>query len=126
MDQEDWPLVKIIMWASAAVLVAVVGSMAGCPQYKVYSERKTGEAELARANANREILVAQARAEKEAAVLRAEAIGIVGKAAKEYPEYRQQEFIGAFADALKHGSIAQIIYVPTEGNIPLLQAGHNK
>lgn len=104
------------------VLALIGGCMAGYPQYRVYSERLRGEAELARANANREILVAQAKAEKEAAALRAEAIGIVGKAAKEFPEYRQQEYIGAFADALRHGSIGQIIYVPTEASIPILEA----
>jgi len=119
-------IVKLIGWGLFAVVLAGAGVMAGCPQYNVYEQRLHGEAELARANANREILVSQARAEKEAASLRADAIGIVGKAAKEYPEYRQQEFIGAFADALRHGSIGQIIYVPTEGNVPIMQAGKNK
>lgn len=95
----------------------------GCPKYSVYSQEMTGRAELARAEQNRQILVTQAQAEKEAAQLRAEAIEIVGQMAKEYPEYRQQEFIGGFADALKDGKISQIIYVPTEANIPVMEAG---
>jgi regulator of protease activity HflC (stomatin/prohibitin superfamily) len=69
------------------------------------------------------VLVTQAQAEKDAAVLRAEAIQIVGQAAKDFPEYRQQEFIGSFADALREGKIQQIIYVPTEANIPIIEAG---
>lgn len=105
------------------VLVLVVGGMAGCPQYGVYSQRLSGEAALAHAHAARQVLVQQAQAEKDAATLRAEAIAIVGKAAKEFPEYRQQEFIGAFAEAMHNGKISQIIYVPTEGNIPILEAG---
>jgi len=68
-------------------------------------------------------MIQQAQAELDAASLRAEAISIVGKAAKDYPEYRKQEFIGAFAEALQKGTIQQIIYVPTEANIPILEAG---
>ena len=104
-----------------AVLVVVAG-MAGCPQYDVYQQRLAGEATLARAHAARQVLVQQAQAERDSAALRAEAIAVVGKAAKEYPEYRQQEFIGAFAEAMHNGRIHQIIYVPTEGNIPILEA----
>jgi regulator of protease activity HflC (stomatin/prohibitin superfamily) len=94
------------------------------PTYNVWSNQKSGEAALAHAESVRMILVTQAHAEREAAVQRAEAIKIVGQAAKDFPEYRHQEFIGAFAEALKEGKIAQIIYVPTEANIPIVEAGH--
>ena len=43
--------------------------------------------------------------------------------AQKYPEYRQQEFIGAFAEAIQSGQVEQIIYVPTEANIPIVEAG---
>lgn len=107
--------------------VLVVGSlialvMWGCPQYNVYKQRLSGEAILAHAEAERQVQVRQAQGEKEAATLRADAIKIVGQATKEFPEYRQQEFIGAFAEAVKSGKIAQIIYVPTEANIPITEA----
>lgn len=101
----------------------VIGCMAGCPQYSVYTAKMDGEASLARAQSTKQTLVTQAQAEKDAALLRAEAIKIVGQAAKDFPEYRQQEFIGAFADAMQNGRINQIIYVPTEANIPITQAG---
>ena len=105
------------------LLIILVGAvMAGCPTYNVYTARLEGEATVARANGAKQALVAQATAEKEAAQLRADAIKIVGKAAQEYPEYRQQEFIGAFANALESGKISQIIYVPTEANIPIIEA----
>jgi len=112
----------VIFGCVSGFLVLVFAIMAGCPQYTVYEQRLKGEAELARASQNRQILVQQASAEKEAATQRAAAIEIMGKAAKEYPEYRQQEFIGAFAEAIKDGSINQIIYVPTEANIPITEA----
>ena len=96
--------------------------MAGCPQYNVYSSRLSGEAALAHAESTKKVLVTQAQAEKDSAQLRADAIKIVGQAAKDFPEYRQQEFIGAFAEAMQNGKIDKIIYVPTEANIPIIEA----
>lgn len=110
----------------AVALVLTILLMAGCPQYAVYEQRLKGQAELARAEQNRQILVSQAHAEREAATQRAEAIKIMGAAAKDFPEYRQQEFIGAFAEAVKEGKISQIIYVPTEANIPITEAGRHR
>ena len=104
------------------LMLCIVGGMYGCPQYNVYSQEMSGKAELARADQSRQILVTQAKAEMEAAQLRADAIKIVGEAAQNFPEYRQQEFLGAFAEALKDGKMSQIIYVPTEANIPLMEA----
>jgi len=92
------------------------------PWWNVWSSEQSGKAALAKAESTRQILVTQAHAEREAATLRAEAIKIVGQAAKDFPEYRQQEFIGAFAEALKDGHVNQIIYVPTEANIPIIEA----
>lgn len=109
------------------VLVAVV--LVGCaslfwfiPMYRVWTAGMHGKAVLRQAEAEKQVMVEQARAEMEAAQLRAEAIAIVGKASKEYPEYRTQEFIGAFAEAMQNGKIEKIIYVPTEANIPIVEA----
>jgi regulator of protease activity HflC (stomatin/prohibitin superfamily) len=115
----------IWMWAKrviGAVAATVIIGMAGCPVYNVWSSKMDGEAILAHAHAARMVAVTQAEAEREAASKRAEAIKIVGQAAKDFPEYRQQEFIGAFAEALHNGKITQIIYVPTEANIPIIEA----
>jgi regulator of protease activity HflC (stomatin/prohibitin superfamily) len=90
--------------------------------YDVKKQRLVGEAEFARAEQNRMILVEQARAEMEAAQLRADAIAIVGQATQDFPEYRQQEFIGALGDALRNGNITQIMYLPTEAGIPITEA----
>ena len=68
-------------------LAAIAGGLYGCPKYNVYSSRLRGEAELAQAQGNRMALVAQAQAEDEASIKRAEAAGrrVAGwvKAAKE-------------------------------------------
>lgn len=114
--------IKRWVFTSLVGLVATVTiSMLVYPQYRVYLLRLEGEAILAKSEAQKRVLVEQARAEKEAAQLRAEAINILGEAAQKFPEYREQEFMGAFAEALREGNMQQIIYVPTEANIPIIE-----
>jgi regulator of protease activity HflC (stomatin/prohibitin superfamily) len=119
------------------ILSLIVMALLWTPLVGPWAAERRGMAELRQAQQNRQILVEQAeaqqqvsiiraQAEKEASELRAEAIAIIGEAAQRYPEYRQQEFIGAFAVALEEGSISQIIYVPTEANIPILEAGSGR
>ena len=83
----------------------------------------TGKARLMEASQSKQIMIETAKAEVEAATLRAKAIEVIGQKAKEYPEYRMQEFIGAFGEAVNNGKINTIIYVPTEANIPIMEAG---
>ena len=92
------------------------------PVYGVWRQGLAGEATLKRAEQEKRVAVEQAKAEVESAKLRAEAITIVGKATKDFPEYRTQEFIGAFAEAMENGNIQKIVYVPTEANIPIIEA----
>ena len=99
--------------------------LVGWPHYKVWKQGMDGQAALVEAEQSKMIQVQVAKAELESAKLRAEAIKLVGQAAKDYPEYRKQEFIGAFGEALRDGRIQQIIYVPTEANIPIVEAGKN-
>ena len=104
-------------------LCVVVGvPMWGIPVYLTWKAGQSGKAALMRAEQEKQIQIEQAKAELESAKVRAEAIEIVGKASQEFPEYRTQEFIGAFAEALKEGNVQQIIYVPTEANIPIIEA----
>lgn len=103
--------------------VFIITPMIGIPIYNVWQKGLSGKADLRRAEQQKQILIEQAKAEKEAAEYRAEAIEVMGKMAAKYPEYRHQEFIGAFAQALEDGKIQQIIYVPTEANIPIVEVG---
>ncbi len=90
--------------------------------YNVWAMEMSGKAKLAEATQSRQIQVEQAKAEKEAAIFTADAIKIVGEATKNFPEYRQQIYIQAFAEALTAGTIEQIMYIPTEAGIPILEA----
>ncbi len=58
---------------AVVVLALAAGALYGCPKYNVYSSRLKGEAELAQAQGNRMALVAQAQAEDEASIKRADA-----------------------------------------------------
>ena len=90
----------------------------------LFIERESaGKAALAEATFTKQARVESARAEQEAAQLTADAIAIVGEAAQQYPEYRQQEFYLALGEALKEGKINQILYLPTEAGMPITEAG---
>jgi hypothetical protein len=115
--------VGMVILGTAVCIGILVLLFFGLPMWNVWRAGLSGEADLKKAEQTRMIQIQQAKGEKESAQLRADAIAIVGKAAKDFPEYRQQEFIGAFAEALHGGKISQIIYVPTEASIPIIEAG---
>ncbi len=105
------------------LVVAIGAAFAfGIPAYRVWTAGMSGTAKLRHAEQEKRVMIEQAKAEVEAARLRAEAIELIGEAAQRYPEYRNQEFIGAFAEALNRGNVQQIIYVPTEASIPIIEA----
>ena len=54
-------------------LILVGGGLYGCPQYQVYQQRLTGEAELAGADYNRQVAVREHRPKRTPASLLAEA-----------------------------------------------------
>ena len=113
-----------------AALVLTVGSgMVGCPVYEVWRAQKAGEAELAQADQNRQIAVAQARAKAESAhfeadaeVTRATGVAkaneIIGKSLQGNEAYLRYLWI----NGLELNKNA-VIYVPTEANLPILEAG---
>ena len=123
MDNSKNSVLPLAVLGFLGAVTIVIALFWGLPVWNVWKQGLSGEAALAKAEQTKKIMIETARAEVEAAELRAKAIEIMGEAAKNYPEYRLQEFMGAFAEALKEGNIQQIIYVPTEANIPVLEAG---
>ena len=111
-----------VVLSVAVTGAAIFGTMALYRVYDVWATEMHGRAELARAEQTRQIQVAQAKAEKEAAEYRSQAIAIIGQAAKDFPEYRTQEYYGAMAEALREGKINQMIYIPTEAGLPITEA----
>ena len=114
------------------LMLLIAGGMYGCPQYHVYEQRLTGEAELSRADYSRQIAVREANAKKDAAhllaeaeVFRAEGVAkankIIGDSLKENEAYLRYLWIDKL-DMTK----APVIYVPTEAGIPILEAGRHR
>jgi regulator of protease activity HflC (stomatin/prohibitin superfamily) len=135
MQDQDYSTGKIAGFSTAAILLLfgfIVLFMWGCPQYRVYSQRKEGEAQLAHAQASKEVAVAEARAKMESAALLAQADTIrahgvarsnqiIGASLKGNPEYLHWLWI----DNIEKNPQA-VIYVPTEANLPILEAGKRR
>jgi hypothetical protein len=133
MDRESKRVVLGITTVLGFVFFVVLTWLVISPIYRVWSESKRGEAELKRAEYTRKIIIETAKAKNEAAVMEAEAevvkagglakaITIVGEKAKEYPEYRYQHFIDGLTEALREGLVDQVIYLPTEAGMPILES----
>jgi regulator of protease activity HflC (stomatin/prohibitin superfamily) len=115
-----------------AIVTMVWGSCALGRCYDVWAQGKHGEAELARAESNRSIKTLEAKAKMEsskhmaeAEVIRArgvaEANRIIGDSLKENEGYLRYLWIHNLAE-----SSNQVIYVPTEANLPILEANRLK
>lgn len=117
-----------VAWIVAASVVGVTVFLWGLPHYNVWQQGLAGEAELRRAEQNRKIAVQEAEAKRDAAkqlaqaeIERArgvaEANKIIGESLRENESYLRYLWLQALDNA---GST--IIYVPTEANLPLLEA----
>lgn len=112
------------------VILIACGSLYGCPKYNVWQKGLDGEAELRRAEHSRKIAVEEAKAKLEAAkslseaeIERArgvaEANRIIGESLKGNEAYLRYLWI----NGLQEGATPQVIYVPTEGGLPIMEAG---
>ena len=119
---------KGIIIIVVVVCAAILGLMFGMQLYNVWQQEMTGKAEFSRAEQNRKIKVEEAKAEKESAIFRAEAEierakgvakanEIIGGSLKDNREYLIYLWIQALNDETN-----SIIYVPTESNVPILEA----
>ena len=110
------------------VIGLVVGGAWGCPNYAVYQQRLEGEAELAKANYSKQVAVQEAQAKRDAASMLAdaeiarargvaEANKIIGDSLKNNEGYLRYLWIISLETPQN-----KVIYVPTEGNLPILEA----
>ena len=110
----------------ATSIMLILLSLWGCPVYNVWQQGLAGEAELKRAEQNRKIAVQEANAKKDSAELLADAEVI-----RAHGVAKAQDIINAtlteryiqWMMAEKLSDRATIIYVPTEAQIPILEAG---
>lgn len=121
---------RIVMAVAVLFIALLAAGMYGCPKYNVWQKGLAGEAELRRAEQNRQITVEEAKAKREAAKMLsdaeverargvAEANKIIGESLKGNEAYLRYLWI----NGLQEGATPQVIYVPTEGGLPIMEAG---
>jgi regulator of protease activity HflC (stomatin/prohibitin superfamily) len=129
MAQDDTIPTGLIIGLLVTVIGTVGLGMWGCPAYNVYSAEMSGKAELAQAEQNRQIQIAQSKAKADAAefeanaeVTRAEGVAkankIIGDSLKGNEEYLRYLWV----NNIESSKDDTIVYVPTEANMPILEA----
>jgi len=116
--------------ASLAILVGVLWAHSYASwKYEIWSQRQHGLAELARADGNRQIRLTEAKAEMESAkchaeaeIIRAKGVAeankIIGDSLKDNESYLRYRWI----EGLQTNQM-QVVYIPTEAGLPILEAG---
>lgn len=135
MNDSDISFVNIVSVCFLSIIVVaslVWGSCAIGRVYSVWAQGKEGEAELARAESNRQIKTLEAKAKMEsskhladAEIIRAKGVAeankIIGDSLQGNEAYLRYLWIHNIAEGNN-----QIIYIPTESNLPLLEANRLK
>jgi hypothetical protein len=115
------------------IICSIFGIFALYSKYNLWSSALAGQADLRRADWDRQIAVREAQAKKDAAVLLADAEierakgvaqanKIIGDSLKDNEGYLRYLWIDSIQQTKD-----QIIYVPTEANLPILEANrHNQ
>jgi len=119
----------------AGILLAVIiigWTLVGYPKWKVWASHQEGLADLTRARNEQQIQIAQADSRlaaadknKQAAIIEAEAVALqiqaIGKQLTEHDLYLKWQWIKMMEDTSGDDD-RTTIYVPTEANIPILEA----
>ena len=131
----------VLLGVGIAIFVGIIwGLIYGWQFFKVFTATQSGKAEYAQADQNRQITIVEAEAANTAAISKAEATIKMAKAEAQAEIERAKGVAQAnsiIGDSLKGnedylrylyitgltGKANQIIYVPTEAGLPILEAG---
>jgi len=130
MYKEEVETHKIVMkWTRGILLVVVVVvslSLWGCPRYKVWSAEMKGRAEMAEAEQNKQIQIEEAKANLEAQRLNSEAEVVRAEGMAKAIEIENGKLTESYIHYLWVRNIDKMdgekIYIPTEANMPILEA----
>jgi len=126
------------------MVIGLFGAMmAGCPRYRVWQKGLAGKAQLKEAEWNRQIKIEEAHAKQKSAkllgqaniteaeyaakseVIRAKGVAeanrVIGKSLKDNEAYLRYLWIQGL-----HDGSSETIYIPTEANMPILEANRRK
>lgn len=118
----------VVTWVVFAV---VCGGLYGCPKYNVWQQEMSGKAEFAKAEQNRRIKIEEAKANLEAEKLNAQAEIERAKGAAEAIKIENGSITPAYIQYLwvrqqNNLNDKTVVYIPTEANLPLLEAQRSK
>lgn len=117
----------LVLLIIGALLLGLI--MWGWPKYNVWRQEMAGKAEMAKAEQNRRILVEEAKARLEAEKLNAEAEVARARGMAEAMKiengqlnsiYTQYLFVRTLEKLADKGNLPQIIYMPSEGLLPVM------
>jgi hypothetical protein len=125
--------ISLIAGIVILVLIFIVWSLFGLPIWRVWAQRKQGEADLQQAHKEQQIQVSKAQGRldaaainKQAAIIEAEAVAAqierIGATLTEHDLYLKWQWIKMMEERPE----SSVIYVPTEANLPILEAGKRK
>jgi len=120
---------KPVFYIFVAIVVVIVILMFGLPLYNVWQQEMAGKAEMAKAEQNRKILIEEAKARLETEKLNAQAEVERARGMAEAMRlengtlnttYNQYLFIRTLEKLADKGDLPQIIYMPSEGLVPVM------
>jgi hypothetical protein len=123
---------KILKKILITVIIMIAFIAISIPVYRVWQQGLVGRAELARAQQNKQIKIAEAEATKEssyalaqAEIIRAEGVAkankVIGDSLKNNEAYLRYLYVNSLADKDNN-----VYYIPTEAGLPILEAGNRK
>lgn len=123
----------VVLGVVVFIGLPVIWSLALAPLWRVWAQRKEGEAALEQAYKEQKIQIAQAESRKDAAslnkqaaIIEAEAVSEqikrIGNQLTEHDLYLKWQWI----EMMEKQPNNSVIYVPTEASLPILEAGKRK
>ena len=120
-----------IAFGIVATVLVLALMLWGIPQYRIYNRTMRGKAALQEAQQDRLIRIEEAKANLEAEKLNAQAEVERARGMAEAMQiengqlterYNQYLFIRTLEKLAEQGDLPMIIYLPTEANMPILEA----
>jgi hypothetical protein len=124
----DLPIIGSMLFGTFLIFVIWGYFALISPMLNVWQESKVGEAELARAESNRQIATLEAVAKKDSAksladaeVIRAEGVAKANKIIGDSLEGNEGYLRYLWIQGLQTNQM-QVVYVPTEANLPIMES----
>ena len=126
--EESMSWFGVFGWMAIIIIAIIAACMWIIPVYSVWAARKRGQAELAEANFAEQVAIAEATARLKSAELNrqaevidakavADSVKVIGDALKSNDGYLRWQWIKSLDETDN-----RIIYIPTEANLPILEA----